>query len=300
MAPKCYLRSLKLVSAFDEIEYIKREKRVANSMYPFKMFDAKELRRVDFEPITILCGSNGSGKTTLLNVIAEAAGLHRHSPFHGGMFFADYVSMCKMDADEIPRQSQILTSDDISDYLINMRALNNGIDNRRNELYAEYIARRDDLHRNLTSLEDYDDWKESMDAKSKTPTQFIKARMMKSVDMFSNGETAMKYYLERISENALYLIDEPENSLSPKLQRDLLDYISASARYYGCQFIIATHSPILLSLPGAKIYDLDDYPVSVKKWTELEHVCAYYSFFKQHEEEILAANPDRRWDEDDG
>ncbi len=292
MAEKCYLKRLTLVSAFDEIEYIKREKRVANNMYPFKMFDAKELRTLDFEPITILCGSNGSGKTTLLNIIAEAARLHRHSPFHGGMFFADYVAMCSLEADEIPRQSQILTSDDISDYLINMRALNNGIDHRREELYDEYIARRKELHRNLTSLEDYDDWKESMDAKSKTPTQFIKARMMKNVDMFSNGETAMKFYLERISENALYLIDEPENSLSPTRQLDLVEYITTSARYYGCQFIIATHSPILLALPGAKVYDLDDYPVSVKKWTELEHVRAYYSFFKQHEEEILAANSD--------
>ena len=70
---------------------------------------------------------------------------------------------------------------------------------------------------------------------------------------------------ERITEDALYLIDEPENSLSAARQLDLREYLISSARYYGCQLVIATHSPILLSIPNAKIYDLDDHPVSVKK-----------------------------------
>lgn len=52
------------------------------------------------------------------------------------------------------------------------------------------------------------------------------------------------------------------------------------------QFIIATHSPFLLSIRGAKIYDLDEDPVYVKQWTELENVRAYYNFFKLHEKEF--------------
>ena len=57
-------------------------------------------------------------------------------------------------------------------------------------------------------------------------------------------------------------------------------------RFYGCQFIIATHSPFLLSMKGAKIYDLDEEPVDVKRWYELENVRAYYEFFKKHEGEF--------------
>lgn len=84
----------------------------------------------------------------------------------------------------------------------------------------------------------------------------------------------------------LYLLDEPENSLSPERQQELLRFIEDSARFYGCQFIIATHSPFILYLKGAKIYDLDEDPVDVKKWTELENVRAYHDFFAEHEAEF--------------
>ena len=104
--------------------------------------------------------------------------------------------------------------------------------------------------------------------------------------MYSNGETAMRYFTEHIDENAIYLLDEPENSLSVQLQIDLAKYIRDSARSFGCQFIISTHSPILLSIEHAKIYDLDSYPVTTKEWTELENVRAYYDFFKQHEDKF--------------
>ncbi|UNU72979.1 AAA family ATPase [Moraxella nasovis] len=95
----------------------------------------------------------------------------------------------------------------------------------------------------------------------------------------SNGESAFFYFTERITDNALYLLDEPENSLSPNRQMELMNFITDSVRFYHCQFIIATHSPFLLSMPNAKIYDVDNIPV-VKKWTELDNVRAYYEFFK--------------------
>jgi len=55
-----------------------------------------------------------------------------------------------------------------------------------------------------------------------------------------------------------------------------------SARFYGCQFIISTHSPFLLAMKGAKIYDLDSRPVTVKKWTDIENVRIYHDFFKNN------------------
>jgi predicted ATPase len=82
------------------------------------------------------------------------------------------------------------------------------------------------------------------------------------------------------------LLDEPENSLSPERQQELLKFLEDSARFFGCQFIIATHSPFLLSMRGAKIYDLDEEVVDVKRWTELKNVRAYYEFFQRHEREF--------------
>jgi len=281
-----YLKSLRLVSEGQEYDFILKQKRTCyNGIYPFKLFPDKQLRTVHFAPITIFYGGNGSGKTTLLNILAEKARVLRHSPFNGSAFFGDYVSMCRLEASAIPSGSQILTSDDVSDYLLTIRSLNDGIDTRRNELLSDYTDRKyKDLR--FTGLADYDDWKEGYDAKRKSSSRFVKERLMRNVDMFSNGETAMKYYTDRITENALYLVDEPENSLSVKLQLELRKYIADSARFFGCQFVIATHSPIFLSLPNALIYDLDDTPVITKNWTELENVRLFYDFFMEHHSEF--------------
>ncbi len=65
-----------------------------------------------------------------------------------------------------------------------------------------------------------------------------------------------------------------------------MEFLENSVRFFGCQFIIATHSPFILSLRGAKIYDLDEDPVDVKKWTELPNVAVYYDFFKKHERDF--------------
>ena len=109
---------------------------------------------------------------------------------------------------------------------------------------------------------------------------------MDNIREHSNGESAFLYFTEKIQENGLYLLDEPENSLSPERQQELLQFIEDSASFFGCQFIIATHSPFLLSMRGAKIYDMDEEYVDVKHWSELHNVRIYYDFFKKHEHEF--------------
>ena len=99
----------------------------------------------------------------------------------------------------------------------------------------------------------------------------------------SNGETAYYYFTQKIGENALYLLDEPENSLSAVLQSKLRQFIEDSARFYGCQFIIATHSPFLLVMEGAKIYNLDGDPATISKFWELPNMKLYNNLFKKYE-----------------
>ena len=173
-----FLKSLKLQTDQQEVAFLLGQKRTCyNGVYPYKIFPDKELEKVEFAPITIFYGGNGSGKTTLLNILAELTGVARHSAFCGSAFFGDYAGGCEVSATEIPEGSQILTSDDVSDYLLNIRYLNDGIDVRRNELFAEYLDRKYTSHR-LESLEDYDNWKEYQDAKSKTQSKFVKSRLM--------------------------------------------------------------------------------------------------------------------------
>ena len=118
------------------------------------------------------------------------------------------------------------------------------------------------------------------------PTPFVRARVARDIDLYSNGETALRYFIDRIDEDALYLLDEPENSLSIELQIKLKEYIAATSLATKSQFIIATHSPIFLSMKGAKIYNLDAVPAEDCKWTELPNVRRYFDFFMEHREEF--------------
>ena len=109
---------------------------------------------------------------------------------------------------------------------------------------------------------------------------------MDNVREHSNGESAFRYFTQKIGEDGLYLLDEPENSLSPARQVELVQFLTDSVRFFGCQFVIATHAPFILAFKGAKIYDLDADPVDVKRWTQLPSVRAYYDFFQAHAQEF--------------
>ena len=256
------------------------------SVYPFKLLSKCGLETIDFEPITILYGGNGSGKSTALNTIADKLGIDRDSIYNKTRFYPDYVNMCEANIlKSIPANSRIITSDDVFDYMLNIRSLNEGIDLKREDIRAEYLdAKYSDFQ--LKSIEDYEQLKRVNKSRRKSQTKFLKSELMGNVRELSNGESAFRYFTEKIGENGLYILDEPENSLSPKRQIELKKFIEDSARFFGCQFIISTHSPFLLAMPGAKIYNLDETPVAVKKWTELENVRIYHDFFKSNENEF--------------
>ncbi|MGX4598096.1 AAA family ATPase [Faecalimicrobium sp. JNUCC 81] len=270
-----------------EFDFIIEEKRTCyDSFYPFKILSKNRFERIDFEPITILYGGNGSGKSTALNVIAEKTGVNRDSIYNKSNFYSDYVNLCKMYIeDEIPENSRIITSDDVFDYMLNVRNINQGIDQKREELFKEYLDNKGSSFQ-MNFLEDYNELKRVNNIRRKTQSKFIRENLMNNVREYSNGENAFRYFIEKIGENGLYILDEPENSLSPKRQVELVKFIEDAARFFGCQFIISTHSPFMLAMRGSKIYDLDESPVCIKKWTELENVRTYYEFFKEYEDEF--------------
>ncbi|WP_055668211.1 AAA family ATPase [Desnuesiella massiliensis] len=282
-----YLNVFKFPNDDMEFDFLLEEKRMCyDSFYPFKILSRHGFERIDFKPITILYGGNGSGKSTALNVMAEKIGIHRDSIYNKSNFYSAYVNMCELELEvDIPKNSRIITSDDVFDYMLNIRNLNEGIDQKREELFEEYLDAKYS-HFRMKSIADYEQLKKVNAARSKTQSRFVRSELMANVREYSNGESAFKYFIEKIGENGLYMLDEPENSLSPKRQMELVKFIEESARYLGCQFIISTHSPFLLAMNGAKIYDLDEDPVDVKRWTELENVRTYYEFFKRHEEEF--------------
>ena len=280
-----YLSCFEFPDIEQEYDFIFRQKKTCyDTYYPFQILSKHQFHRIDFEPMTILYGGNGSGKTTALNVIGEKLGLHRDSLYNRSNFFEDYIQMCGMKLErQVPKDSAIITSDDVFDFMLNLRSINEGIDRKREELFEEYLQAKYN-HFQMKSLDDYERLKKVNAARSSTQSKYIRKTLSDNVREHSNGESAFLYFSEKIKENGLYLLDEPENSLSPAKQQELLHFLEDSVRFFGCQFIIATHSPFLLSMRGAKIYDLDEEIVDVKRWSELENVRAYYEFFKKHEE----------------
>ena len=282
-----YLSHFEFPDIEREYDFILGLKRTCyDTYYPFQVLSKHRLTMLDFEPVTILYGGNGSGKSTVLNVIAEKLGLERDTLYNRSSFFEDYTDMCDYKVDQkIPKGSRIITSDDVFDFMLNLRSINNGIDRRREELFEDYLDAKYS-HFQMRSLDDYEQLKKVNMARSHTQSKYIRKNLVDNVREHSNGESAFLYFSEKIQENGLYLLDEPENSLSPQKQQELLKFLEDSARFFGCQFIMATHSPFLLSMRGAKIYDMDEETVDVKRWTELENVREYYRFFKKHEDEF--------------
>ncbi len=254
------------------------------SGYPFHIFLEKELWDIEFDPITIFYGDNGSGKSTLLNIITETINkdkerIYRRKPLVKSDYFDMYIYKCNYYLENnIPFGSKIIFSEDIFESILSKRIENQKKNDNRKYLEQQYMQYK----YNPINYSSLDDFSISVETRNKTRSKFIKSRVSENVREFSNGQTSLEFFDNELRENSLYLLDEPENSLSPKFQIELIQLISELSRFFKCQFIIATHSPFLLSIPSAKIYDLDSTPVQTKNWYELENMKIYYNFFKEH------------------
>ena len=282
-----YLKKFELLNENREHGLFNIERRnIFNSYYPIGIFTQKEFEEITFDRITIFYGGNGSGKTTLLNIISEKLESIRKSKIDKGSFFDLYVEGCRYEMTyEEPIEIKTITSDDVFDYLLDIRSINSNINRRKERLSREYMDTKFSSSR--SSFDNYEQIKDAYDSKTKSMSRYIRDRLgNNNIQEQSNGESALLFWEREIKEDSIYILDEPETSLSAENQIKLKQFIEDSARFYNCQFIISTHSPFLLNLLEAKIYDLDSVPVETKKWTELSNIKIYHEFFKEHEREF--------------
>ena len=281
-----YLKKFELPNRDREENMLMNDSRTyIQGVYPFNIFPNKELQDISFAPITIFYGGNGRGKSTLLNVIAEKIKATRNNPFVGGERFESYLRLCQCEmTNNIPYEIKTISSDDIFDYVLNIRRINHGLYNRRSEVAKEYITGK---YRSAREITDYQEMVDAVDARRKTMSRFIRDKVIvKDIQEQSNGESALMYFASYITDNGLYILDEPENSMSASMQIKLAKFIEDSARFFNCQFIIATHSPFILGIKDAVIYDLDSKPAIIKEYANLENMQVYYDFFKLHAAEF--------------
>lgn len=142
-----YLNSFNLPPIDEEEHFLNSFRRTCyDSYYPFNFFTSdKQLGRIDFSDITILCGSNGSGKSTLLNIIAEKLKLDRKTTYNKTHFFDPYLEKCRYELSvhdplqqkSLKRLSKIITSDDVFSNIIEVRERNENLNFKRELIFNE-------------------------------------------------------------------------------------------------------------------------------------------------------------------
>lgn len=260
-------------------------KQVKNpNIYPYNVFRGKNIEPFVFSPITVFYGNNGSGKSTLLNIIANKLQLKGKEYATSNSFgIVDYCNAfsneCSYSLGEddfgfviknLPRNSRYIKSEDI---LYEIKKI------QQKQVLSDGME-YDYVQKGMT-IQEAKDFLSSKEGRKQE--EYIKFAQEK----YSNRETSMQYFEEYLQPNALYLLDEPEVSLSPSNQVLLANGINKLARLLECQFVIATHSPFMLGTQNAKIYNIDTKEYDVVKWNELENVQYFYNFFKKHEQEFL-------------
>ena len=210
--------------------------------YPFTLDILRKTKKLEFDtPVTLFAGENGSGKSTLLEALTRGAGIHIWSFAQGTRF-------------QVNRYEKLLHN------CLSLKWTNGAVPGA---FFGSETFR--DFKRLL------DEWAAS------DPGQF-EYFGGKSLVTQSHGQSMMSYFRSRYQIKGIYLLDEPETALSPKSQLELLDLLGECSRAGHAQFIVATHSPILLACRGAKIYSFDHLPARVIKYEETEHYKLYSRF----------------------
>ena len=253
------------------------------NIYPYNVFHRKDIDPFIFAPITVLYGNNGSGKSTILNIIANKLMLTGKEYATSNSFgIVDYCgkfsSECQFSYGEdefgnvfrrFPENSRFIKSEDI---LYEIKKI------QQRQILSDGMEY--DYMKNGHSQKEAEDNFQTQEGRNQI--EYIEFAQEK----YSNGETAMQFFEEYLLPDALYLLDEPEVSLSPANQVLLAKETNKLARLLSCQFIIATHSPFMLGTLNAKIYNIDKDDYSICEWYELENVRYFYDFFKKHEKEF--------------
>jgi predicted ATPase len=259
---------------------IHRSARGDDSSFPFSVPVIRTLDVLRLEaPVTFFVGENGSGKSTLLEGIAAAAGLPA-------------VGSADLDTDATLGAQRLLAR---ALKLVWTRRTSRGFFLRAEDFFGFAkrlsVMRSEHLQR-IAELEvEYADRSAYAKGLAMGPQQASLAALERrygvDLDANSHGQSFLKLFQSRFVPGGLYLLDEPEAPLSPQSQLALMlmlqEMVSQDA-----QFVIATHSPILLAFPGATIYSFDRVPASIVAYDELEHVVLTREFLNAPERYLRA------------
>jgi predicted ATPase len=229
---------------------LKRDEVESFDAYPFSIPAIRKLTELELDAaVTLLAGENGSGKSTVVEAIAVSLGFNAE----GGS-----------------RNMSVATRDSHSPLHEQLRVVR-GARTARNG----FFLRAESFFNVATHIE-------QLDREPAGGPPIIDAYGGASLHEQSHGESFLSLILNRFGPNGLYILDEPEAALSLRgnlaLMRRMHDLVAE-----GSQFIIATHSPILLGYPGARIYVLTDDGMTDAKYEETEQYELTRSFLEDRD-----------------
>jgi predicted ATPase len=209
--------------------------------FPFNLTILRRTASLHFHtPITFFSGENGTGKSTLLKAVARRSGVN----IWQGEQRIRYAAS--------PYENYLSQAIDLE--WIGSPVGGSFFDSQVFRNFAQIL----------------DDWAAS-------DPEVLVYFGGKSLMQQSHGQSLMSFFNSRFKIEGLYILDEPETALSPKSQIELLKLLRNMAAAGHAQFIIATHSPILLACPEAKILSFDHAPIHTVKYEETD----YYRIYKQ-------------------
>jgi predicted ATPase len=232
------------------------EKYPTKEYYPFNLPLFQETRQVVFDsPVTLFAGENGTGKSTLLEALATACNIHI------------WRNTQRSRPDYNPYEGAL--SKFIAVEWINDRVPGSYFGSNIFQHFAELL----------------DEWA----AADRGQLNYFGG---KSLTTQSHGQSLMSFFRSRYKIKGLYLLDEPETALSPRSQIELLDIIKNMSAAGHAQFIIATHSPLLLACPGAKIFAFGLKHIKLVQYEETDHYRLYKSFLNDRNKYLQPGNRD--------
>lgn len=228
--------------SFNDVSFLKavqlkHQKELRYDVYPLSLPCIQQLESIDLHPrVTFFVGENGSGKSTLLEAIAVAYGFNAE----GGSRHFKFQTKA--------------THSQLWEYLRLIKSHKRPKDG--------FFLRAESFYNVATDVE-------QLNAGS-SPSQFLDGYGGKSLHEQSHGESFLNLMLHRFRGEGLYILDEPEAALSPSRQLSMLTALDDQVKG-GSQFIIATHSPILLAYPNAKIISFDQGVLKDVPYEKTEH-----------------------------